>query len=79
MIKTNKLSIGIMGSIAIGTIIGVAFWWCDGGRTTKRASECPDGASCASKKAVKVYEGEWKENIVKVGEFWSVGYLERKK
>lgn len=28
-----------------------------------------------SKTVVKMYDGKWEEDIKKIGEFWSVGYL----
>ncbi len=50
-----------MGSIIIGTAIGVVVWWCDGGRTSKKASECVRWLPIDNGKAIKVYPGQWKK------------------
>ncbi len=70
--------------ILLGTILGVCFWLCDGGKPCKKVYKRTVGASQAQEMAlksypVKIYQGQWVEDIVKVGDYWSVGYLEVKK
>ena len=66
----------IIACIVFGTILGVVFWLCDGGKPCQKVSEGLGGASQAQEMAVKVYQGQWVEDIIKVGDYWSVGYLE---
>ena len=77
-IKRNnmKILIQIIACIILGTILGMGFWLCDGGKTRPKVSEGLGGASQAQEMAVKVYQGQWVEDIIKVGDYWSVGYLE---
>ena len=62
------------------------FWYHEWVKPCKKVSECPVGVSDAQKVAfksaispVKIYQGQWVEDIIKVGDYWSVGYLEVKK
>ena len=71
-----KILAQIIACIALGTILGMAFWLCDGGKTRPKVSEWQEMASQAQEMAVKVYQGRWVEDIVKVGDWWSMDYLE---
>ena len=62
--------------IFLGIIMGMSFWLCDGGKTRPKVSEWQERASQAQEMAVKVYRGQWIEDITNVGSYWSVGYLE---
>lgn len=74
----NKpILIEIIACLVLGTILGIAFWLFDGGRTRKKASECPGGVSGAQIKPIKIYDGQWIEDIKQVGSYWSVGYVRR--
>jgi len=54
-------------SVIMGFAILAACWWTVWEEIDK---QCPE------EKEVKVYTGEWVEDIVKVDSWWSVGYLE---
>ena len=66
----------IIACIALGTILGLAFWLCDGGKTRPKVSEGLGGASQAQEMAVKIYQGQWVEDIKQIGCWWSSSYLE---
>ena len=53
----------IIACVVFGTLLGVVFWLCDGGKPSQEM-------------AVKTYQGQWVEDIIKVGDYWSVGYVE---
>lgn len=63
MSKTKILMVQIIGCIALGMILGVAFRQCDGGKT----HPVP----------IKEYSGHWVEDIKQVGDWWSSRYLQR--
>lgn len=52
----------IIACVVFGTLLGVVFWLCDGGKPSQEM-------------AVKTYQGQWVEDIIKVGDYWSVGYV----
>ena len=61
MNKTRNLTIQCVAVFVMFLGIG---WWV--GREYERAYPEP----------VKTYQGRWVEDMKKVGDFWSVGYLE---
>ena len=56
----------IIACVVFGTLLGVVFWLCDGGKPSQEM-------------AVKTYQGRWVEDIQQIGCWWSVGVLEVKK
>ena len=81
-----KILIQIIACIALGLILGVVFWLCDGGKPCQKVSECPVGVSNAQemvfgrdREPVKIYQGQWVEDSKQIGCWWSVGALEVKK
>ena len=69
----------IIACIALGAFLGMAFWLCDGGKARPKVSERLEMAFKKvdrSLPVVKIYQGQWVEDIIKVGDYWSVGYLE---
>lgn len=71
-----KILAQIIACTALGLFLGMVFWLCDDGKPCKKVSEGLGGASHAQEMAFRVYQGRWVENITKVGDYWSVGYLE---
>lgn len=67
MSKTKQLLITIAGCLALGTVLGTAFWLFDGGKTSKKASDCPSGVSGVQEVAsVNVYQGKWHKDYLGV-------------
>lgn len=62
--------------VFLGIVLGMAFWLCDGGKTRPKVSKCPGDEIKRMELDFKIYQGRWVEDIVKVGDYWSVGYLE---
>ena len=56
----------IIACIVFGTILGVVFWLCDGGKPCQKVSEGLGGASQAQEMAVKVYSGIWHKTYLEV-------------
>lgn len=67
-----KILAQIIACLLFGTVLGMAFWMCDGGKACPKVSE-------AQGMAFKVYQGQWKEDIIKVDDYWSSSYLEVEK
>ena len=61
-----KILAHIIACIALGTILGMAFWLCDGGKSRPMVSEGREEASLAQEILVKVYKGVWHENYLEV-------------
>ena len=64
-----KILMQIIACIALGVFLGMVFWLCDGGKPYKQEM-------ALKLDSVKIYQGQWVEDIKKVGEYWSVGVLE---
>ncbi len=52
--------------IALGSILGIAFWLCDGGKTRPKVSKGQEWASQAQEMPIKVYDGEWHKDFLEV-------------
>lgn len=74
-----KIIAQIIVCIAFGTILGVTFWLCDGGKARPKASDGLGVASQAQEMPIKVYQGQWVEDIKQIGCWWSSSYLEVQK
>lgn len=66
MSKTKILLIQIAGCLALGTILGTAFWLFDGGKTQEKVSDCSGGVRGAQIKPIEIYTGKWHKDYLEV-------------
>lgn len=67
MSKTKILLIQTVVCIVLGTVLGMAFWLYDGGKTCKKVSACPGEVSNEQETvSVKIYQGRWQKNFLEV-------------
>ncbi len=61
-----KILAQIIACIALGTILGVTFWLCDGGKTCPKVPRGQERASQAQEMPVKSYKGVWHKDFLEV-------------